>query len=230
MTSRTAAAVIVMLMSVSCPHGVEAESAIGFAFGGSTFDLDELDAALAAEGFSSLGSSGRTTGFSGYKLTDSGLVLGAEIQRAGQTVYNDSTKASVGVSSAMLLVGRVVYSRGDLRVFPLVGIGSSGVNVRMVRRAATPTFAEVLAEPFRESIMNAGGLALQLAIGADHHLRFSKGHHGRAGLLVGLRVGYTYKPGEATWQMEGGDVLGGPSADTSGPFFRLHVGIGWFSR
>ena len=230
MSSWTAAAVIVVLVSVSSPHGVEAGSAIGFAFGGSTFDLDELDAALAAEGFSSLESSDYSAGLGGYKLTDSGLVIGVEIQGAGQTVYNDSSEASVSVSSFMLQVGRVVYRRGDLKVFPLVGLGRCGVGVRMVKRAPTPTFGEVLAHPFRESRMDAGGLALQFAIGADHHLRFSQDRRRRAGLLIGVRVGYTYKPGEATWQMEDGDVLGGPSADTSGPFFRVHVGVGWFSR
>jgi hypothetical protein len=130
----------------------------------------------------------------------------------------------------MFHVGRVVLSRGDLKIFPLVGIGTSSVGIRMDSRAPTPTFDEVLAQPLRESRMDSGGLALQLAIGADHHLRFGHRRGGRAGLLVGARVGYTYKPGEATWRMKGGDVLGGPSADTSGPFFRIHVGMGWFNR
>ncbi len=194
------------------------------------FDFDELDVALAAEGFSSLESSGFSGGLSGYKLTDGGLVIGAEIQGSGQTVYNDSTKAALNVSFLMIHLGRVVLSRDDLKIFPLVGLGRSSVGIRMDSRAPTPTFAEVLDQPLRESRMGAGGLALQLAIGADYHLRFSQRRGGRAGLLVGARVGYTYKPGEATWQMEGGDVLGGPSADTSGPFFRLQVGMGWFGR
>lgn len=230
MKSRTVAAVMVVLVSVLSPHRIEAGSAIGFAFGGSKLDLDDLDAALAAEGFNSLESSDYSAGLSGYKLTDGGLIIGVEIQGSGQTVFSDSLKAAVSVNSIMFHVGRVVLGRDGLKIFPLVGIGSSSVGIRMDSRAFTPTFGQVLAQPLRESRMNAGGLALQLAIGVDSHIRFSHKRGRRAGLLLGARVGYTYKPGEVTWQMEGGDVLGGPSADVSGPFFRLHVGMGRFGR
>ena len=51
MGKQIAAAGMVVLLSVLSPHNVAARSAIGFAFGGSTFDLDELDATLAAGPF-----------------------------------------------------------------------------------------------------------------------------------------------------------------------------------
>jgi hypothetical protein len=92
MNSREAVATIVVLMSIVSPQRVAAGNAVGFAFGGSTFDLDGLDAALAREGFSALESSHFSAGLSGYRLTDGGLIIGAEIQGAGQTVYNDSPK------------------------------------------------------------------------------------------------------------------------------------------
>jgi hypothetical protein len=205
--------------------GVGADSAFTFAFGSGTFDLDDLETQLQAQGYApGLESSELLTGVSAYRLTDGGLLLGVEIQGSGQTVFSDSTRAAVGTNTFVLQVGHTVYRSSELRVYPLVGVGRSGATIRLVRRAAKPTFDDAVAPTFRETELGAGSMNLQFALGADYHLPARRRSHN--GLLVGLRLGYNLRPSDPTWQIEGEDILGGPDVDASGPFFRVLIGYG----
>jgi len=224
----TRVVLVVTLLSITVTASAHEGSAGGFIFGRNQFDLDALDAALGTRGFDALESFDFSTGLGGYKLINGKLIIGGEIQSSEQTLFNDSSKASVGVSYVMFNVGYVVFQRKTLRAFPLLGIGRGGVHLRMVERATTPTFDEVLTRPFRESNTGAGGLVLQAAVGIDYFLKFSQDRHSRGGLLFGTRIGYTYKPTEASWKMGDRDVLGGPDVDFSGIFVHFLMGGGRF--
>ena len=166
------------------------------------------------------------TGFTAHKLINGKVILGIEVGGSEQVVFSDAAKATVNVRSSQLNLGYVVLDTHDIRIFPMLGIGNSGVDVRISDRAITPTFAEVVDRSFRDNRMQASGLTLNFAVGADYFLRFNK-NHGRGGLLIGTRVGYAYGPSDPSWEMGGEtEVLGGPDVDASGPYVRFVVGGG----
>ena len=130
-----------MGITLGASTAVVADSAFAFAFGASTFDLDELETQLGDNGYAPRLDVGDVlSGFSCYRLTEGGLVLGVEIQGARQSVFSDSARAEVSVSTFVLQLGRTVHRTKRLRVYPLIGIGNSGARVHLTRRAARPGF------------------------------------------------------------------------------------------
>lgn len=220
-----------MAITLGASTAVVADSAFTFAFGASTFDLDKLETQLGDNGYAPRLDVGDVlSGFSCYRLTEGGLVLGIEMQGGRQSVFSDSARAEVSVSTFVLQVGRTVHRTARVRVYPLIGIGSSGTRVHLTRRAARPGFDEAVRPVFRESRLSAGSMTVQLAVGADYHLPASRHGRGRSGLLLGVRMGYNLRPTDPRWQMEKEDVLGGPEIDSAGPFFRILIGYGRMGR
>ena len=108
---------------VLCVQGAAvADSAFTFAFGASTFDLDRLETKLSDAGYAPrLDVSSILGGFSGYRLTEAGLILGIEVQSSSQSVFSDESRAGVGVSTFVLQLGRTIHRTERLRVYPLIG-------------------------------------------------------------------------------------------------------------
>jgi hypothetical protein len=69
-------------------------------------------------------------------------------------------------------------------------------------------------------------MTVQLAVGADYHIRASHDRKLNSGLLLGVHLGYNLQPTDPRWKIEGEDVLGGPDIDTAGSFFRFTIGYG----
>ena len=224
--NRMAVLVLVAVVTVAQGAGAASGWAAGLMFGGSRFDLDELDELLVARGFNHLESEDFAAGFGFYRLVHDRIIIGVETLNAEQIVFNGQTKATANVNYAGLDIGYVVLDSNNLRVFPLLGIGRGGVSLQMLERSATPTFDELLAQPLRESESSSGGLLLQFAVGADYFLKLSRQPHRRGGILLGVRAGVSYKPAESSWERERGDVLGGPDVDPSGAFVRFIIGGG----
>ena len=221
--------VIAILLTALCVHAdgfpLLGGGAGGIILGGSKFDLDEVDAALVAQGFEGLDSSDMSAGIWGYKIYDGGIVLGGQVVGSEQITFNDASKTTVNVGGLVLNLGYIIYQESDLLAFPFVGIGSHNVGVRIVEREATPAFDDVLLRPSRESEMSSGGLVLQLGLGVDYLLKLGRQSDTHRGLMLGVRVGYTHDPSEGTWKLRDQDVLGGPDVRSSGPF--AYMTIGW---
>lgn len=221
--------VMVMLLTALClpadSWGRRGGGGVGIVIGGSKFDLDELDAALVAQGFGKLKSSDMSAGIWAYRVVDGRILLGGQILGSEQVTFNGTSRTSVHVGGVVFNLGYIVYQQSDVTAFPLVGIGVSNVGLRTVERTAEPTFGDVLARPSRESEMDSGGLVLQIGFGVDYLLRLSSHRHTRRGLIFGARVGYTHDPTEGSWKLSDRDVLGGPDVRSSGPF--VHFTLGW---
>ena len=127
-------------------------------------------------------------------------------------------------------MGYVVYSRGGLRVFPFLGIGGGGVNMRVVEKGTVPTFDEVLDDPRREVVLSTGSILFQVALGVDYFLPVGGDEGGKGGLFFGLRAGYTFAPSKADWKMWDRDVLKGPDVRLIGPYVCLMFGGGGMEK
>ena len=198
----------------------------GFAFGFNRVDLSELDAKLKGKGFEGLSNDNIFYGGAGYGVVRGKILLGGEGGGFSQDVSSDSLKASVDGGCGFFNVGYVVYSRGGLSVFPLLGIGGSTVELRIVGREDAPSFDALLGNPRREVNVSTAGLLFGIGVGADYLLVLGGDEEGKGGLLFGVRAGYTFSATEADWMMVDRDVLRGPDVRMTGPYVHLIFGGG----
>jgi len=195
----------------------------GFIFGANRVDFGGLNDKLKAKGFEELEARSLILGGGGYGISGR-VVLGGEGAGFAQDVSSDTLKASVGGGYGFFDVGYVVYSKGGLRVFPLLGIGGGGISLKIAEKGDVPTFDQVLDDPGREVRLSAGGFLFQLALGVDYFIPVGGDENGKGGLFFGLRAGYVFSPAKADWKMEDRDVLGGPDVRLTGPYVCLMFG------
>ncbi|HET9948890.1 MAG TPA: hypothetical protein VFQ22_08210 [Longimicrobiales bacterium] len=105
------------------------------------------------------------------------------------------------------------------------------MSVHIAERAA-PVFDDVLANPRRSATLTAGAFLLDLNVSADYLIDMGDddGDEDGGGLLVGVRAGYTFAPGDTSWRLDAiNDVAGGPDLLMRGPYVRVAIG-GWGGR
>lgn len=196
-------------------------------------DADELNAALAEGDLPSLDGSFLTLGGGGYGARGRFLIGGEGHGLLGsdETSADGSMHVSVHGGYGLFRIGYLAASHGGLDVFPSVGIGGGGMSVKISERSA-PTFGDVIEEPRRSSTLSSGSLLLD--VGAAAHLRVAGERETRddrdGGFLVGIHAGYTFAPGDSSWDLDGiNSVAGGPNFQIQGAYVRLSIG-GWGRR
>ncbi len=203
---------------------VKAVSGGGFMIGIGQFNLSRLNDMLRARGFENLGNSQISFGGGGYGILKGKILFGGEGSGFSKAVTSSTQKASLSGGCGFFYIGYVVLSRNGFNLFPMLGIGGGGFNLRIVERAATPTFDEILDNPKREVNISTGSFLLNFALGVDYSLVLSEDKKGRGGLLLGIRAGYIFDPTKANWRMTDMDVLGGPDVRMTGPYIQLILG------
>lgn len=224
-------AVVTLISTMAYAGGEDAKGgAGGFMFGADRVDFGGLNDKLKAKGFEELEAGNFLFGGGGYGIVGGKLLLGGEGAGFSQDISSDTLKASVGGGYGFFDLGYVVYSRGGLRIFPFLGIGGGGVNIRIVEKGIVPTFDEVLDDPGRELVLSTGSILFQVALGVDYFISVGEDEKGKGGLLFGLRAGYTFAPSRADWKMRDRDVLGGPDVRLTGPYVCLIFGGGGMGK
>ena len=194
-------------------------------FGMNLFDLKELNDKLTDKGFEELDNMMPFLGGGGYGLVGN-VVIGGEGGGAFQSVSSTTQKANLGAGYGFFDLGYLVFSKANLKVFPVVGFGGGGVSLKVYETDGAPTFDEILDAPGREVTVSTGGFMAHASIGIDYLLVMGEGEdkEGKGGLLVGLRAGYVYSPMKAEWKMEDMDVLKGPDVRPNGFYFHIVFG------
>lgn len=190
--------------------------------------LEELNASLDDSGYPSLDSGFITLGGAGYGSRGRFLIGGEGhgILENSETTPDGAYEISAGGGYGLFRVGYLAYSEQNFDVFPLFGIGGGGLNLDIKNRSA-PLFDDVLDDPARSSSLSTGGFLLDLSVGATYRLELADEDGERGGMLFGVQVGYTFQPGETSWDLDGlNDVAGGPDFQIEGFHIRFSVG-GW---
>jgi hypothetical protein len=128
----------------------------------------------------------------------------------------------------MFDVGAVVVRNPRFRVFPMIGIGGGGMQLRITESPA-PSFDQIIADPARESLLDIGGFMLQAVLGVDYLLKLGEDKYGYGGLIFGIRAGYTQSFFTSGWEMGDIDIYGGPDTGISGFYIRFTVGGGGYA-
>lgn len=196
----------------------------GFMFGVDLFDLEELNNKLEENDFEELDNMMPFFGGGGYGLAGGKVVIGGEGGGSFQSIGGENKKASISAGYGFFDLGYVVFSKANLKVFPVFGLGGGGISLKIYEIGKMPNFDEILDEPGREVTLSTGGFMTHASIGMDYLLAMGKDKEGQGGLLVGLRAGYVYSPMKADWKIEDNDVLGGPDVRPNGFYFHIVFG------
>jgi hypothetical protein len=148
-------------------------------------------------------------------------LLGASESDAG-----GAHQLSTGGGFGLFRVGFLAISGDAFDVYPMLGIGGGAMSLKIVERDA-PTFGEVLADPERSSSLDTGMFLMDVGLGANYRIVMGERDDGIGGMLLGVSVGYTFAPGDSSWNLDGiNSVAGGPTFQIEGPYVRLSIG-GW---
>lgn len=214
----------------TAPREEKGAGAGGFLLGVATADFDDLNAELKSRGFTPLKSNNAVYGGLGYGIVRGRIIIGGEGVAFTQDVSSDTMQASFQGGYGFFDVGYVVYAKGGLNVFPLLGIGGSALDLWIVGKDETPSFGRLLDEPKREVNVSTVGLLVDLGIGVDYLLVLGEDQKGKGGLLLGFRAGYRLSPMQADWTMRDRDVLHGPDVRLTGPHVCLLIGGGGMTK
>jgi len=189
-----------------------------FMFGGSIIDIKALNSRLEDKGYSKISDNFVSLGGGGHVIIDRVIIGGEGHGLIEKEVTSESYKTYFGADYGFFNLGYIVYSIGDLRVYPLLGLGGGGMSLNIAERAL-PSFDEVLNNPKRGVELSTGGFLLDLALGIDYLLKLGKDEKEAGGLIFGLRAGYIFAPIKGDWEMDGVNILVGLMLVLQDPIF-----------
>ena len=198
-------------------------------FGGSIIDIRSLNSRLENKGYSKFSDNLLTLGGGGYGIFKRVIICVEGHGLFGRGKTNGSHKNSLSIGYGFLNLGYLFYLTDCLNVYPLIGFGGGGIHLNIVERGNL-SFDEVLDNPNRNAKLTTGVFLLNVAIGTDYLLmrKERKDKNGKVGLVLGLRVGYTFSPVKSDWEMKGVNISDGPEIGITGPYIRFMIGSGWW--
>lgn len=200
-------------------------------FGWSTIDIKALNSRLESKGYSNISDNFISFGGGGHGIINNKVIIGGEGHGVfGKEVTSGNYKNSINVGYGFFNLGYIVYSVKELRFYPLLGLGVGGMNLKIVEKVTSLSFDDVLDDPKRRVELSTGGFLLNLALGIDYLLKLGEDEKGKAGLIFGLRAGYTLSPFKGGWDMDEIEISGAPEIGITGPYIRLMIGGGGFGK
>jgi hypothetical protein len=212
------------------PPGMGEGGAGYFSTGFTWLDIDELNDALkgSALGFKTFDENVISYGGGGYGIIMGRVMIGGEgygfSREESNTIYVQRLSGGWGMFNA----GYLVIHKAGFRVFPVVGVGGGGMELR-ITESPNIGFDEIMTDPARESLLGVGGFMLSGGIGVDYLLKLGEDKEGYGGLIFGIRAGYTQSFFTSGWSMGDIDIIGGPDVGISGFYIRFTVGGGGYS-
>ena len=132
-------------------------------------------------------------------------------------------------TAAIFDLGYLAFAQDGLHVYPLIGVGGGGGRLTF-DNTADRSFDDLAANPRVGATALTGGFLMQVALGVDKLFvlgtRDEGGRRREGGVVVGVRAGYVFGPGQSNWGIGGTDVTGGPDLELTGPYVRVVIGGG----
>lgn len=189
-------------------------------------DLSPLNAALQKQNYSPLGPNLWSSG-GAMQLVAWRMIYEVEGQVAIHApINNPDYQAMVMTGNSFFNVGYEFKPVKALRIYPLLGIGASFLDVSFTRRSRLPSFDEFLSNPGWNGKINNTLFALNVGVGLE-----LQGWLGS----VGLRGGYIFHPMGSSWWGTGSSedqntkdptlLSNGPEMALNGPYLKLVVGF-----
>jgi len=162
-----------------------------------------------------------TQGGGGYAVSR-GILIGGFGYKGSTVSESDSISIKSEFSGGFFEIGLSIFNSGLLNIYPLLGLGTSNVKLRLRTIQRDETFQDVLSNPARLSTIKAGGFAIEPAVIFQFWIKGKKAQP----VSILIKISYLYLPKKADWVFgDGAEILGGPDfrpggiAITSGIFF-----------
>jgi hypothetical protein len=227
-------AVAVIILFANFSHGQETSAVtkesggVGYSmFGRGTIGIGGLNTKLESKGYSRMSESFFSVGGGGHGIVNNRMIIGGE----GHTLLGDAAtsgnyKNSITISYIFFDLGYIVYSLKELRLYPLLGVGVGGMNLKITEEVKSLSIDDALDNPQRGIELSTGGFLLNFALGIDYLLIFGQDETTKAGMILGIRAGYTFAPSKGSWSMDEIEVSGAPEIGITGPYIRFTLGGG----
>ena len=181
--------------------------------------------------YSNLASTVSAIGFGGHTVLFSRVVLGGE----GQWIRPEQSTSTYSRSEmsgrfGMGHLGFIVYRSHDVSIYPLVGLGTGGMDLSLNRVEHEAGDNEPATATYTTDLSN-DMTVLDAALCIEWFLNESTASR-RFGFTWGLRVGYLHKLSTSDWSIADNDTadpdLGDvPSICTKGAYVRFSLGVGF---
>lgn len=202
-----------------------------FQTGVSFLDLDNLNTMLKDNGMPELGNASVSFGGGGHGIIGNFILGGEGHGIVGESGLNQNYRVKYGGGYGLFNMGYVVYANPVILVYPMLGIGGGGQSVTITDRSTLPvSFSDLLEDPKHQSILTKGSFLIDLSLTSNLFVFGNTGGNATGGFMVGLKAGYLLELNNDRWYIDDQELVGGPDSGISGPYFRLIIGGGGFSR
>lgn len=188
-------------------------------------DLSPLNSALKKQGYTPLGPDLWSSG-GAMQLVAWHMIYEIEGQAAIHAPINNADYQSLAVTgNTFFNVGYEFKPIKGLRIYPVLGVGASVLDLYFVRRSRLPSFEEFVSNPGWSGAINNTMFALNVGLGLELQ--------GWLGTL-GLRGGYIFHPIGSSWWSNGTSnnstqnpilLPNGPEMALNGPYLKLVAGF-----
>ncbi len=200
-----------------------------FMFGGNAFDLEPLNSRLAEKGYSAFSDELYSLGGGGHIVIGDFIIGGQGHGLFARETSSGDFKLSLNAGYGTFDIGYILFSPGHFKVYPMIGVGYGGMQLKIVERRPSSPFDDVLEDPRRNVELRTGSLILDFSLGTAYTIDFSDDEDSEGGFILGVQAGYTLYPFKGTWKMDELDVTDGPELGITGPYVHVMLGFGGFS-
>ncbi len=201
-----------------------------FSFGNSVINIDNFNILLQNSGYSKMSDNFVSFGGGGQVISDNVIIGGEGHGLSGKEEYLGSGyNASISAGYGFFNIGYIVLNVGNLSVYPLLGIGGGGIDVKIYEQTI-PSFNDILLNPKKGVQIKTGGFLLSISLCTEYLLNLGESYSiNKGGIVLGLRFGYTVSP-NYNWTLDNGiNIPGSPEIGINGYFVSLSVGFGGFN-
>jgi len=199
-----------------------------FMFGGSSIDLSDLNRHLTRNGYSEFSERMYAIGGGGHFVVGDFVIGGQGFGIIARDVSSGDFNLSLESGYGTFDLGYIIWSPGHFKIFPMIGVGYGGMELKIVERWPSAPFDEVLENPRRNVTLQTGGMVLDFSLATTYTIDFSDDEDSEGGFILGVRAGYTLFPFKSDWKMDEINVPEGPEVGITGPYFHVLIGFGGF--
>lgn len=191
-----------------------------------------LNSELQKAGFGAFPSGYITFGGGGHAIIGNFIIGGEGQSMSSGTKVSDNAgkplESGLDAGYGFLNIGYVAVAKKSLLLYPMVGLGGGGMQLKQSDAAQAGNFNSILQDHRRSVVIDNGGFLLNFQLAADFVLNGNE--KGRGGLLAGLHAGYIYAPVKWNWTWDGAGLAAGPDVNLDGLYIRFTLGAGGYSR
>lgn len=115
--------------------------------GGNIVNLKSMNQRLENKGYPKLPENLISLGGGGHGIIGRVIIGGEGHGFIGKKTTGEKYNTSIGIGYGLFDIGYIAYSTRGLNIYPLLGLGGGGINIRIVERKETLSFDDVLDNP-----------------------------------------------------------------------------------